>query len=40
MKYAQICNPKDLGEFAEQWSAIALEGLTFQKYLKKQEAQA
>lgn len=40
MKYAQICNPKDLGEFADQWSAIALEGLTFQKYLKKQEAQA
>lgn len=37
LKYVQACDPEKLGEFADQWSTIALEGLTCQKYLKKQE---
>lgn len=35
--YAEKCNPNNLGDLASEWGLIALEGLTCQKYRKKQE---
>lgn len=36
-QFAEKCNPENLGDLSDYWSAIALEGLTCQKYLKKQK---
>lgn len=36
-RYAERCNPANLGDLQDYWSDIALEGLTCQKYHKKQD---